>query len=182
MKINPAANVTLFVLLIGFAKSKSQGSANRVNIKCYFKKIDNKYRVHLIPSQKEVWIPANLVREESIDRTLSLPNEYEGTLSIPDWVKSKIDDGTFISYKPKQKPLTRKGSRVEWIDCVYKVFDKFILCDGEIIPRSLVHEIKADSSNQAPLLGRSTGWELKGKILVDGWVADKIKTGTWNKR
>ena len=27
MKINPAANVALFVLLIGFAKSKSQGSA-----------------------------------------------------------------------------------------------------------------------------------------------------------
>ena len=158
------------------------GSFNRVNIKCYFKKIGNKYRVHLIPSQKEIWIPASLVREESIDQALHLPNEYEGTLSIPNWVKDKIDDGTFVSHKPKPNTLTRRGQRVEWIDCVYKVFDKFILCDGERIPRHLVHEIRPDSSNLPPLLGRSAGWELKGKILVDGWVADKIHKGTWNKR
>ena len=153
---------------------------NRVNIKCYFKKIDNKYRVHLIPSQKEVWIPASLVRVESIDRSLHLPNEYEGILSVPSWVKSKIDDGTFASHKPKTPSLKRNGKDVVWIDCRYRIAEKSILCDGNWIPRKFIHEIQS-SSNNRPTLGRSADWSINGRLLVEKWVIDKIKAGKWGK-
>jgi len=155
------------------------GSFNRVNIKCYFKKIGNKYRVHLIPSQKEVWIPASLVIEESIDRALHLPNEYEGTLSIPDWVKDKIDDGTFVSHKPKPNALMRNGKEVVWVECNYKIIKNSILCDGNFIPRRFVHEIRPDSPNQRPLLGRSADWNFSGRLLIEKWIIDKINSGKW---
>lgn len=155
------------------------GSFNRADITCYFKEIDNNYRVHLIPSQKEVWIPSSLVRVEKLHRALHLPNEYEGVISVPSWVKQRIDNGTFISNKPKPPQLMVNGKEVEWIHCTYKILKNSVLCDGNFIPRKFIHDIQSDQSGERPLLGRSSGWHIEGKLLVENWIVDRIKNGSW---